>query len=113
MLSSVLCHVRVDARCDDGRLVTSKVVLARGVILILPPKAKSAVLLTHGDQLRIVFFDDFSGIRGAMLAGIHVVQARTERESDRQQRKKQLSDGRDKNQTATLVPGPGVQRRQL
>ena len=82
MFSNVLCRVRVDARCDDGGLVTSEVVLARGVMLVLPPKAKSAVLLTHGDQLRIVFFDDFSGIRGAMLAGIHVVRARTERERE-------------------------------
>ena len=37
-------------------------------MLVLPPKAKSAMLLTHRDQLRIVFFGDFSGIRGAMLA---------------------------------------------
>ena len=80
MLSSVLCYVRVDTRCDDGGLVTSEIVLAQGVMLVLPPKAKLAVLLTHGDQLRIVFFNDFSGIRGTMLAGIHVVQARTERE---------------------------------
>ena len=113
MLNSVLFHVRVDARCDDGGLITSEVVLAQRVMLILPLKEKSAVLLTHGDQLRIVFFDDFSGIRRAMLAGMHVVQARSERESDRQQRKKQLSNGREKNQMVTLVPGPVVQRRQL
>ena len=112
MLSGVLCHVRVDARCDDGGLVTSEVVLARGVMLILPPKAKSAVLLTHGDQLRIVFFDDFLASAGPCLRGSMLSKQRL-RESDRQQLKKQLSDGRDKNQTAMLVLGPGVQRRQL
>ena len=82
MLGSVLCHVRVNARCDVGglSLYTSEVVLARGVMLILPPKEKSVALLTHRDQLRIIFINDFSGIREAMLAWVHVVRARTERE---------------------------------
>ena len=46
-------------------------------------------------------------LRGSMLSKQGL------RESDRQQRKKQLSNGRDKNQMAALVPGPGVQRHQL
>ena len=57
MLSSVLCHVRVNASCDDGGLVRSEVVLDRGVMLILPPKAKPAMLFLVDEMtiLTIIF----------------------------------------------------------
>ena len=52
----------------DAGLAASEVIFAGGIILPFSAIVKSAVLLTHRDELRVIFFDDFAGIYGTVLA---------------------------------------------
>ena len=57
-----------DGGLRNAGLAASEVILAGGIILPLSTIVKLAVLLTRGDELRVIFFDDFAGIYGTVLA---------------------------------------------
>ena len=67
MLNGVIFCVRIKTSVIVG-LAASEVALVRGVTLPLLPKETPTLLLTHGDQLSVIFFDDFDGIHRAMFA---------------------------------------------